>query len=651
MRRLGRLVLVLVAVGAGVLGTPAPAHAHAALKEADPPRGATLAESPSSLVLTFTEAPDPKLSVIRILRSDGNTVEQGPVEAVAGRPDALQVAVMPLAQGVYTVNWQTLSKVDGHTIKGSYALGVGIAVPEGSAAASADANPNPTPLAVASRSGFYIALVALLGLAWMAVATPSTGGGAMLVASALSWILAGACAVGITAAQRDSAGIGWGDLMASSLADSFMWRVIPLVIVGNALIIAALSAGRVRRAAFAVVAGGVLAAMVGDVTSSHAAASTSKWLQGSVQVIHFAAAAVWIGGLGALLLATRRFTGDALAPTVRRFSNVAGIALAIVVATGVTRAVNEVGGWARLFDTGFGRLVLLKSGLLLVLAGLGAINRFRNVPSVRTSFGGLQRVGAAELAIAAVILVATGLLVNVAPGGTTATAAPAKQSVRVTGADFGTTTRVTLEATPGTIGSNRFLVRVNDYDTGEPIDADRLTLRFSLNDRPDVAPSALRLEPTDPGRYEGEGTNLSIDGTWTVTVLVERGIDSVEVPLELTTRQIEQQVDIERNPGLPTIYTVSLAGSGTVQVYLDPGTAGENELHVTFFDDAGRERTVDDLEVTATAPAGTPEMVDMRELSPGHFAATVDVTEGEWLYSLTAVANGVRVAADVSIDV
>ena len=652
MRRLGRrLGLVVAGVCVGVLGTLTPAHAHAALEDADPPRGASLATSPSALVLTFTEAPDPKLSVIRILNSDGNPVRQGPVEAVGGRPDSLRVSVTSLPQGIYTVNWQTLSKVDGHTIKGAYALGVGVAAPTVSADVNVPENPRPTVLAVASRAGFFVALAALLGLAWVALVAPSNVVSALLRVSGVSWVVAGVGAMGITEAQRRAAELGWGDLMSSSLADSFLWRVIPLAIVGHAIAAALLSGGRTRRAALVVIAGGALAAMVGDVTSSHAAASSSKWVQGGVQAVHFAAAAVWIGGLGALLLATRRLTGDDLDRTVRRYSNVAGVSLAIVVATGVTRAVNEVGGWARLIDTGFGRLVLLKSVLLLVLAGLGGINRFRNVPAVRTSLRGLRRVGTGELAVAAVVLVATGLLVNLVPGGTESPAAPVVKSLRVTGADFGTTTSVALEATPGTVGPNRFAVRVSDYDTREPLDADRLSLRFSPADRPDVAPSALRLERTGLGRYEGEGTNLSLDGRWTVTVLVERGVDSVEVPLELTTRRPEQKVDISRTPGLPTIYTVTLAGGGTGQVYLDPGAPGDNELHVTFFDHAGRERSVDDLEVTATGPAGSAEPLDLRELSPGHFAATTGATKGTWRYSLAAVANGVRVAADVSIDV
>jgi hypothetical protein len=314
--------------------------------------------------------------------------------------------------------------------------------------------------------------------------------------------------------------------------------------------------------------------------------------------------------------------------------------------------VNEVGGWARLVDTGFGRLVLLKSSLLLVLVALGAVNRYRHVPAVRESLRGLRRVGTGELAVAAVVLAATGLLVNLAPGGTPRAAAlETVKPVRVSGADFGTTTRVTLEATPGTVGSNRFVVRVRDYDSGAPVEVGGIRLRFTSADRPDVGESVLELPSVAPGRFAATGTNLSLDGRWKVTALVPRGVDAVEVTLELTTSRPTQKVDVSRAPGLPTIYTVNLAGTGKVQIYLDPGKPGPNQLHVTFFDSRGGERPVDALSGTASGPGEAASKLELRRLTPGHFSADTNAAAGRWRYSITGSANGVRVAADVTIDV
>src|SRR5207247_6588117 len=87
------------------------------------------------------------------------------------------------------------------------------------------------------------------------------------------------------------------------------------------------------------------------------------------------------GGLAALLFALREASSDERAPAARRFSTLAGVAIAIVALTGLLRAIAEVGTWAGLFGTDYGRLVIVKSLLLGVLALLGAANRFWSVPA------------------------------------------------------------------------------------------------------------------------------------------------------------------------------------------------------------------------------------------------------------------------------
>ncbi len=45
---------------------------------------------------------------------------------------------------------------------------------------------------------------------------------------------------------------------------------------------------------------------------------------------------------------------------------------------------------------------------------------------------------------------------------------------------------------------------------------------------------------------------------------------------------------MNRVAGQPTIYTVHLDGGASAQLYLDPWAAGAADLHVTFFDAAGK---------------------------------------------------------------
>src|SRR5207237_837611 len=159
----------------GVLAAASRAGAHALLNRSDPPSGATLQQAPQAVTLTFTEAPEPTLSSVRILLPSGQQVPTGPLHALAGAPRTLEVTLGPLSTGVYTVNWRTVSRVDGHVTGGAFAFGVGttpadIAVPEVT-------SPPPSVLGGAARWGLYAGLSVLLGAAWVwTIALPQAPG-------------------------------------------------------------------------------------------------------------------------------------------------------------------------------------------------------------------------------------------------------------------------------------------------------------------------------------------------------------------------------------------------------------------------------------------------------------------------------------------
>ncbi len=187
------------------------------------------------------------------------------------------------------------------------------------------------------------------------------------------------------------------------------------------------------------------------------------------------------------------------------------------------------------------------------------------------------------------VLALTGLLTGLAPNPVAAPAPAAPSNVTATGSDFATTMKVTLTATPGTPGANRFDVDVSDYDSGAPLHVTSVSLRFLLVGRPDVAASDLALKPQGDA-WTAEGDNLSVAGTWDVTATVQQGAKATEVHMSLSTRAPEQQVTISSEaPGQPTLYTFTLPGGQELQTYNDPGSAGTNQLHVTAFDTQGQE--------------------------------------------------------------
>jgi hypothetical protein len=74
---------------------------------------------------------------------------------------------------------------------------------------------------------------------------------------------------------------------------------------------------------------------------------------------------------------------------------------------------------------------------------------------------------------------------------------------------------------------------VSDYDSGQPLNPRRVSLRFTPLDDERTAPSTLELTRGDDETFVGSGSNLAFDGRWRITVLVQHERDSVEVPIVL----------------------------------------------------------------------------------------------------------------------
>jgi len=100
--------------------------------------------------------------------------------------------------------------------------------------------------------------------------------------------------------------------------------------------------------------------------------------------IHVLAASLWIGGVVALALVAFG-PGSALAPSsvthiCARFSRLAGGSLAAVVLTGVYNAWVQLPDVAAFRDTPYGRVLLAKLALVVVLVLLGGTNRYALLP-------------------------------------------------------------------------------------------------------------------------------------------------------------------------------------------------------------------------------------------------------------------------------
>jgi uncharacterized membrane protein len=392
--------------------------------------------------------------------------------------------------------------------------------------------------------------------------------------------------------------------------------------------------------------------MLVHVLAGHAAAEPRfTWFNVADQWVHVLAVGVWIGGLVWLLVGIRSLDSEERTAMVRRFSWIAGWALAVVALTGLSRALDEVGWpdhWRRLFDTSFGITVLIKVGLFGVLVSLGALNRYRNVPRVgepNPGIGPLRRTVIAEVAVAALILAATGVMSELPPSASLAAAArPSQvQNLVLSGHDFATTVRAQLTVTPGTVGSNRFVARVTDFDTGRPVPARAVSLTFSLPGQPEIGTPVISLSRIKGGVWSGQGTTISMFGSWQVDVLVQEATTSVTVPLRLRPRLPAQRITVARAPGQPDLSTISLPGGATLQTYIDPGRAGPNVVHFTFFQPSGAEQPISSASASAITPSGQTETTPLIRFDSGHFVANTTLASGRWTFLIQATARSGQV--------
>jgi copper transport protein len=528
-----------------------------------------------------------------------------------------------------------------------------------------------------------LALLAAAGVTGPLVFRWRLPGGARIVIAA-GWLAAAAGILIMILSERAAAGVPFGELFGAAAGRLLLAQAAAVTVCGLAAFDAA---RRPQGPGLVVLAAAAAGAMFVHALAGHAATqSPVRLLNVTDQWLHMLAAGVWIGGLVWLLLGLRNLGGAARAAAVRRFSQLALGAVAVIAVTGVLRAVPEVGGLGALVSTSFGVTLLIKTGLFVALMGVAWRNRYRLVPKLAEpapappgvlspvmggapadppepgtstesrlaeadtpppgaagarAIGTLQRSVRSEVALAAIVLVVAAVLSGLPPASFVEAAGQrtVSPSVTVTGSDFGTTARVRLTVSPGTVGSNRFTVHVLAYDSGRPIPARGVRLEFSLPSNPNVA-SSLNLARGPGGTWTGQGTNLSIDGQWDIDVVVQQAATAVDVSLRLRTRLPPEDITVSRQPGQPALYTIQLGHGRSLQTYVRQPIPGQGLVHFTFFRASGKEEPIISASATAVTPGGADQPLKLIRLASGHFVANLSLTPGRWTFHITAMPTG-----------
>ncbi len=144
-----------------------------------------------------------------------------------------------------------------------------------------------------------------------------------------------------------------------------------------------------------------------------------------VNPVHELSASLWIGTLAVMVIVglstiasgavPRDRRGPITAELVTRFSPLALVAASLLVISGVTTAWLHLHVLSNLWSTPYGITLILKLCVVLMVVGLGAWNWRGMTPRLgqESAAHGLRRSASSELAVAAIVLALTAVLVSI----------------------------------------------------------------------------------------------------------------------------------------------------------------------------------------------------------------------------------------------
>ncbi|WP_188940046.1 copper resistance CopC/CopD family protein [Nakamurella endophytica] len=559
-----------------------PASAHATLLETTPGDTSVVRTAPLEVDLRYDQPVSTALGAVRVLDPGGNRVDSG---TVAQRDDGRIVvaALKPdLPHGTYTVLWRVLS-ADAHTIFGASTFSVG--APSSTSVADQELEQDDGGRAAeigleASRVLSYGGIVLLFGvLAFVALLWPAgrqrravrrlvdIGWWATVAGTVTGVLLQGPYASGRPLSAAVDPDV-LGQVLATRFGLAAVARLVLLLGIGYVM-----RRSRHGRGAGAssVLAGLGLAVLVSISVVGHSGSSDLAALALPLDVLHMAAASVWLGGLTVLATVLLRrpdpATSDDLARVLPRWSATAAGCVLVLVASGAFAGWRQIREWGALTGTGYGRLLIVKFGLVAGMVLFGALGRqliqrriLHPAPGavepateaeplllatgtdtatlVTTSEKPAQLSAAVrilrrsvlfEAVLAAAVLVVAAILVGTAPARdsyvpTFTASAPATSSLTVD-----------VSVAPAKSGLNDLQLTYTGPG-GRPTDVVAATARWTQQGGGDaVVP--VTLTRSGPGRYTITRVALPAAGQWQLAVTTQSSdIDSSTVLFDVRVR-------------------------------------------------------------------------------------------------------------------
>jgi len=546
-------LVIIAAVAAAALGLPAAASAHAYLVKTSPVASATIDTPPKTVALTFDEAVEPRFAIISVSDQYGHQHTAGAPQRSSSNPDTILVPVDRLAEGWYLVYWRAIS-VDGHPVRGAFTFAIGPnAGPAPQFPVPSTSETAATPRLLIARWVVFLSVMGAIGLLALrlAIARPvirrvdGTGLRAVTVAFGVSSLI-GLIAIPIYAliatadfALRSAFDVGalipLIHVSAFGRGYLYLWLVFALFVFAAAVAIRIDRPEREQRSIAELLAtGGVVlagaAVLLIPGLAGHAAQTSPRGVSLLLDWLHLLAGSLWVGGLAGLLVlwrslpVARRAAGLVIA--VPRFSNVAFGSVLLLIGSGVGATIIHLPTLASLWQTSYGKALLVKIGLLLAALLLASGNLLRTKPRLAIAAGDpqvgastarlLRRLVSGELVLVAGAVFAAAVLSSLPPPPK-ALASVGSVAKHVGPGAVSTTVKQGGYVFAFRISPNKAAV-TNDFSVaitrnGKPVRGADVVLEFNMLDM-EMPSQEYRLAETSPGVYAQTKPALVMVGHW-----------------------------------------------------------------------------------------------------------------------------------------
>jgi copper transport protein len=577
-----------------LLASAVPAQAHAILEQTSPARGITVERQPEQVAFKFNEVVEGSFGAVRVFDNRGERVDSGELIRPAGDESVGVKLKSGLPDGTYTATYRVISAdahpiAGGFVFSIGKAGTAGKTVSELTAGSEVG---TVTEIAFGIARGVTYASIALaigclvfLLAVWLPALRSVAGHeqewltASQAFAHRLRLLMLVALSAGLVSEVlqitfQGATGAGntfWAALDADVIQEVLKTRfgtvhAIAASVFASAIILLSArewvptvrpvtvgAAGLAPPGRLDLLQLGLISALFGFLAlspglSGHASSQSPSALLIPLDVLHVVAMSVWIGGLVTLVLAlpgaTRSFTTPdrtrLLAATLARFSPLGLASVCVLLATGLVQSYVHVRSLDNLISTGYGRAVLVKFCMLLGLMALGAHNRNRALPRLKKLAAekrspgipgiALRRALRAEIAVLAVVLGVTALLVSYAPANTEATG-PFAATKLVGPLEL----QVTVD--PAKVGRNEMHLYMFRSRGGSQFNGTKeLRIRMTLPSK-GIGPLAARPTKAGPGHYVVPAADFGVAGDWEVKFTgrvseFDQYETTVEVPID-----------------------------------------------------------------------------------------------------------------------